>query len=130
MKTEQAIKHFEDEIRFCERAPAGNPVHQTVDWAMILESNKVALAALREKQERENEKQLTEEELRKVKHDNPILVYTVCLDMDGSPILDDGEWQIFDGDSFVGDGSYDLLRNYGKSFVAFRHKPEDGGAEQ
>ena len=54
MKTEQAIKHFENEIRFCERAPAGNPVHQTADWVMILEANKAALAALREKLEREN----------------------------------------------------------------------------
>lgn len=54
MKTEQAIKHFEDEIRFCTNAPAGNPVHQTADWVMILEANKAALAALREKQERES----------------------------------------------------------------------------
>ena len=125
MEINKAIEYFEKEVEFCRKAPAGNPVETTTDWIMALEANKAALEALREKQERENEKQLTEEELRKVKHDNPILVYTVCLDMDGSPILDDGEWQIFDGDSFVGDGSYDLLRNYGKSFIAFRHKPEE-----
>ena len=64
MTTEQVIKHFEDEIRFCERAPAGNPVHQTEDWVLVLEADKAALAALKEKQARENPKPLTEDELR------------------------------------------------------------------
>ena len=54
MTTERAIKHFENEVRFCECAPAGNPVHQTEDWVMILAANKAALAALKEKQERES----------------------------------------------------------------------------
>lgn len=45
MKTEKAIKHFEDEIRFCERSPVGNHVHMTADWVMILEANKTAPAA-------------------------------------------------------------------------------------
>ena len=64
MKLDRAIKHFENEVRFEERAPAGNPVHMTEDWTLILEANRAALAALREKQERENPEPLTEDELR------------------------------------------------------------------
>ena len=76
MKTEQAIKHFENEIRFCERAPAGNIAHQTVDWVMVMEANRAALAALREKQARENPKteadkirSMSDEELAKLFED-------------------------------------------------------------
>ncbi len=47
MTTEQAIKHFEGEVRFCERAPAGNIAHQSADWVIVLAANKAALAALR-----------------------------------------------------------------------------------
>ena len=53
MTIERAIKYFEKEIRFCERAPAGNVVHKNEDWVLIMEANRTALAALREKQERE-----------------------------------------------------------------------------
>lgn len=64
MKTEQAIKYFEGEIRFSERAPAGNIAHGTSDWTRILDASKTALKALREKLEREKPQPLTEEELR------------------------------------------------------------------
>lgn len=63
MKTEKAIKYFEDEIRFCERAPAGNIAHKNADWTRILDASKAALEALKEKQERENQKPLTVEEM-------------------------------------------------------------------
>ena len=53
MTIERAIKYFEDEINFCERAPAGNIAHKNEDWVLVLEANRTALAALREKQERE-----------------------------------------------------------------------------
>ena len=55
MKLDRVIKYFEDEIRFCERAPAGN-IAQTDDWVLALEANRAALAALKEKLERENQK--------------------------------------------------------------------------
>ena len=64
METKKAIKYFEDEVRFGERAPAGNIVQQTEDWTMTLEANRAALAALREKKARENPQPLTEDELR------------------------------------------------------------------
>lgn len=64
METEKAIKYFEDEIRFCERAPAGNIAHTNADWTRILAASKAALEALKEKRERENPKPLTVEELR------------------------------------------------------------------
>lgn len=46
MTTEKAIKYFEDEVRFCKNAPAGNPVHMTSDWQCALEANEAALKAL------------------------------------------------------------------------------------
>ena len=66
MDTKRAIEFFEKEILFCERAPAGNIAQQDGDWTMVLESDKAALAALKEKLERENPKPLTEEELRQM----------------------------------------------------------------
>ena len=104
MKTEQAIKHFEDEIRFCERAPAGNPVHQTADWVMILEANKAALAALMEKQERENPKPLTEDDLRQ---------------MMGEPV-----WCVHEGhgDWFIVTKQLILLCD---GYTAYRYKPRE-----
>lgn len=70
-KLENAIKYFEREIRFCERSTAGN-IAQPDDWVLALEANRAALAALREKQERENPKPLTLEELRQTKEPTPV----------------------------------------------------------
>lgn len=103
MNTEKAIKYFEGEISFCERAPAGNPVHMTEDWTMILEANRAALAALREKQERENPKPLTEDELRQ---------------MLGEPV-----WCVYEGGAhwfLVGPSMFTILNG----FTAYRYKPE------
>ena len=46
MNIEKAIKYFEDEVRFHENAPAGNPVHKTSDWQQSLEASRMALKAL------------------------------------------------------------------------------------
>lgn len=54
MNTEKAIKYFEEEIRFCENAPALNGCEMTGDWILILEMSKAALVALKEKQARES----------------------------------------------------------------------------
>lgn len=104
MKTEKAIKYFEGEINFCERAPAGNPVHMTEDWTMILEANRAALAALREKQERENPKPLTEEELRQ---------------MMGEPV-----WCVYEGGAswFI---VHESLFTIWNGVTAYRYKPGD-----
>lgn len=51
---ERAIKYFEDEIRFCERAPAINGCEMTDDWLLTLEASKLAVEALRAMQELEN----------------------------------------------------------------------------
>ena len=48
MNIEKAIKYFEDEVRFHENAPAGNPVHKTSDWQQSLEASRMALKALHE----------------------------------------------------------------------------------
>ena len=104
MKTEQAIKFFEEEIRFCERAPAGNIAQQNGDWTMVLESDKAALAALREKLERENPKPLTEDELRQ---------------MLGEPV-----WCEYDGGArwfIVGESLFTIINGV----TAYRYRPAE-----
>ena len=104
MKLDRAIEFFEREVRFEERAPAGNPVHITEDWTMILEANRAALAALREKQERESPKPLTEEELR---------------GMMGEPV-----WCVYEGGAhwfLVGPSMFTILNG----FTAYRYKPRE-----
>lgn len=56
MNIERAIKYFEDEIRFCERAPALNGCEMNADWLLTLEASKLAVEALKEKQKRERQK--------------------------------------------------------------------------
>jgi sugar phosphate isomerase/epimerase len=57
MTIDKAIEYFENEVRFCERAPAGNIVHCGTDWTRVLDASKTALDALREiKKLREGEK--------------------------------------------------------------------------
>lgn len=105
METKKAIKHFEDEIRFCERATAGNIVQRTEDWTLTLEANKAALAALREKQERENPKPLTEEELRWMMG-QPVWIV---------PIGASGKWAIMSNS----------LLSLRAGYLAYRYKPEE-----
>ena len=104
MKTEQAIEYFEDEIRFRERSLAGNIVQQTEDWTLSLEANRAALAALREKQERENPKPLTEDDLRQ---------------MMGEPV-----WCVYEGGAnwFFAQASLFTIIN---GVTAYRYKPRE-----
>lgn len=104
MKTEQAIKYFEGEVRFSERSPAGNIAHGTSDWTRILDASKTALKALREKLEREKPKRLTYAELREMIGE-PVWV-------EWSPLAT-GEWRIVD--KF-------LLSHIG-DVIVYRHKP-------
>lgn len=104
METKKAIKYFEDEVRFGERAPAGNIVQQTEDWTLALEANRAALAALREKQERENPKPLTEDDLRQ---------------MMGEPV-----WCVYEGGAswfIVRESLFTVLNG----MTAYRYKPEE-----
>ena len=104
MNTEKAIKYFEDEIRFCEYSPAGNPVHAATDWVRVLDANRSALAALKEKQDRENPAPLTNDELRQ---------------MFGEPV-----WCIYEGGSswfVVTDSLFTVING----ITAYRHKPEE-----
>lgn len=110
MKTEQAIKYFEDEIRFCERAPALNDCQMTGDWIIIRDASKAAVEALREKQERENPKPLTLEEMRSMIGE-PVWVKV----NDVGKIRGGGYWTIV---SKAVIGLFD-------AFTAYRHKPEE-----
>lgn len=105
MNTERAIKYFEDEIRYCENAPALNGCEMTYDWMLTLEASRAALAALREKQERENPKPLTEDELRWMMGQP---VWIVPLDASG-------KWAIMSNS----------LLSLRAGYLAYRYKPEE-----
>lgn len=126
MKTEQAIKYFEREIRFCERAPAGN-IAQTDDWVMALEANRAALAALREKQERENPKPLTLDELTHIalnhgEYGRHIWVEEIA-DRDVMAAVTD----LCDGEvcALWGINQAWRGRDYGKTWRAYLYKPSE-----
>lgn len=63
MKIETAIQYFEQEIRFCENAPALNGCEMTEEWLLTRDACKLAVAALREQQARQNPNPLTTKEL-------------------------------------------------------------------
>ena len=116
MKTEQAIKYFEDEIRFCESAPALNNCQRPGDWLLIREACKAAVEALREKQERENPKPLTIDEMRQMIGE-PVWCQVMepsarCVKNGG------GYWAIASGTLMK------LIRMHG-GITAYRHKPEE-----
>lgn len=72
------------------------------------------------------------EELRAAASERPVLVYTLSIDEDGDmEEVDDGEWELFFGDDFIADGSYDTADNYGRTFVAFWGVPRgrSGGSQ-
>ena len=107
MKIKTAIKYFEDEIRFCERAPALNGCDMTKDWLLTLEASKLAVKALRAMQDKCDEEPLTLEELQQ---------------MIGEPVwVVDKHWGS-ERWEIVGES---LLGLYG-GFDAYRHRPEEG----
>lgn len=119
MQIDKAIAYFESEVRFCERAPAGNLAHQTLDWVRVMEASRTALEALREKKARENPQPLTREEL---------------LQLEGEPVwavhnFYGAEWVVirWDRASTVATAYKTCLRacDYGDAWVAYRHKPEE-----
>ena len=60
---ERAIQYFEQEIRFCDNAPALNGCEMTEDWLLTRDACKLAVAALKEQQARQNPEPLTMKEL-------------------------------------------------------------------
>ena len=103
---ERAIQYFEQEIRFCENAPTLNGCEMTEDWLLTLEASKLAVAALREQQERRNPKPLTTKEL---------------LGMLGEPV-----WVVA---NHGGKGFWSIVSNsllgVADGFKAYRSKPEE-----
>lgn len=103
---ERAIKYFEDEIRFCENAPALNGCEMTEDWMLTLEVSKLAVAALKEQQERQNPKPITTKEL---------------MGMLGEPV-----WVVA---NHGGKGFWSIVSNsllgVCDGFTAYRSKPEE-----
>lgn len=105
MNVETAIQYFEKEIRFCENAPALNGCEMTEDWMLTLEASKLAVAALKEKRERQNPKPLTTKEL---------------MGMLGEPV-----WV---SPNHGGKGFWSIVSNsllgVCDGFTAYRYKPE------
>lgn len=67
---------------------------------------------------------LTLDELREMTEKKPVVVWVVCLDEDGIADHASGEWEMFSDNTFIGDGIWDNIENYGKIFVAYCSKPE------
>ena len=64
------------------------------------------------------------EKLREAAAERPVLVFVLCVDEDGQLVNPEwGEWEMFYGDEFVGNGTYDTAANYGRTFVAFWDEP-------
>lgn len=129
MTREEAIKRFENQLKGAIAVlDSGFGTRQGESDRLYRERKEMAqfaLAALWEQEKRENEKPLTLDELYAVRNREPILVYAVCLDDETKqPDFDLGEWQIFDGYVFYNDETRDDLSNYGKRFLAYRHRPE------
>ena len=67
------------------------------------------------------------EKLREAAAERPVLVFVLCVDEDGQLVNPEwGEWEMFYGDEFVGNGTYDIAANYGRTFVAFWDEPGRG----
>lgn len=69
---------------------------------------------------------LTLEQLRQrvEKAGRPVVVFVVTIDPDTGERDFDGEWEMFDGDDFVADGSWDTDANYGVTFEAYAVQPK------
>ena len=64
------------------------------------------------------------EELRSAAAERPVLVCVLCVDEDGQLEPPEyGEWEMYFDDEFVGNGTYDIAANYGRTFVAFWDEP-------
>ena len=69
---------------------------------------------------------LTLEQLRRRVEEagRPVMVFVVTIDPDTGERDFDGEWEMFDGDDFVADGSWDTYINYGVTFEAYAVQPK------
>ena len=69
---------------------------------------------------------LTLEQLRRrvEEAERPVVVFVVTIDPDTGERDFDGEWEMFDGDDFVADGTWDTYANYGVTFEAYAVQPK------
>lgn len=69
---------------------------------------------------------LTLEQLRRrvEKTGRPVVVFVVTIDPDTGERDFEGEWEMFDGDDFVADGTWDTDANYGVTFEAYTVQPK------
>ena len=123
MTTEQAIKYFKDEVRFCERAPAGNQVHKTDDWVRALEANRAALEALREKHDRENAVPLSDDELR------GMVGEWVWVEVNYGTTVQCKGWAYVPTPAVITfHGELMRIDFCGNQFIAYRYKPKEAQA--
>lgn len=103
---ERAIQYFEQEIRYCENAPTLNGCEMTEDWMLTRDACKLAVAALKEHQERQNHTPLITKEL---------------MAMLGEPV-----WVVA---NHGGKGFWSIVSNsllgVSDGFTAYRSKPEE-----
>lgn len=113
MTIQQAIARIEDHMRVHR---IGEPPHIHIGEAL-----QMAIAALREKAEREYPKPLTVEVL-KLMEGEPVYVVPVKPSIEDLP----GWCVLFDGYACVpgAEWAWDFYE-YGKTWIAYRHKPKE-----
>ena len=126
MTNDEAIRRIQDHMR----------VHHIGEYPHIhiKEALDMAIAALQEKAERENPAPLTIEELRLMDgepvwvtdlSEPAVSVYCtidVCMRFKEDRVNDKHSEAMVPGDGF----SYYLFDKYGKTWIAYRHKPKEG----
>lgn len=110
MTIKRAIQYFEQEIRFCENAPALNGCEMTEDWLLTLDACKLAVKALKNLRVLESNFRVNEP-----------LTTKELMGMLGEPV-----WVVA---NHGGKGFWSIVSNsllgVSDGFTAYRYKPEE-----
>jgi hypothetical protein len=112
MKNAEAIKRIQDHME-THRIIEGHGLY-------IYEALDMAIAALREQEERENPKPLTAEELVQLKGEPVWIVWPDCRIANKWWIVDSYDWHLMEFNDYF------MMRRYGETWIAYRHKPKEG----
>ena len=126
MTREEAIKRFENQLKAAivvlDSGFGTHPGENDRLYRERKEMAQLAIAALREQEERENPKPLTMDELRQMDGE------PVWIERCGSDSQDDKEWAlVFDAGGFcrTSVGNIAFFALYGIGWLAYRSKPKE-----
>lgn len=124
MTRQEAVSLLEGEIIRCRMAPKINGCTMTEDWQRTIDVCEIAIAAIREQEERKNPKPLTLAELKthlSKRHPHEIeplyIVFNPPIPVDYAPRWRDA----YNLSNLVACNAED----YGKTWLAYRDKPKE-----